>query len=174
MEPLFINKLSHTKKIYIEMNKRYSGLSRTLISLLLFAVYFSLGLFMYFYFYEIISAVILIAISIALLCYPTARFYIIARKREKQFLELYDGVPECETYFFDDGIKSVSATQNSSDELNLSYEKIINVKQSKNLYLLILSKKIVVIVDKNRFEKGTCEEFEKFIKEKAVNAKIRL
>lgn len=170
MEPIFINKLKHSKEIYIEINKTYSKTSRLIISLLILTVYLALALF--FYYYEIITAVLLGIIGIVFSFYPTARIYIFAKRREKQFIELYDTVPECETVFYDEYLFSVGIT--SKEELNINYTKIKKVKQSKNLYLLILGNKIVVMVDKNRFEKGTCEEFEEFIKNKAVNAKIRL
>ncbi len=172
MEPIFINKLKHSKEIYIEINKTYSKTSRLIISLLILTVYLALALFFYFYYYEIITAVLLGIIGIVFSFYPTARIYIFAKRREKQFIELYDTVPECETVFYDEYLFSVGIT--SKEELNINYTKIKKVKQSKNLYLLILGNKIVVMVDKNRFEKGTCEEFEEFIKKKAVNAKIRL
>lgn len=172
MEPVLINKLKHTKEIFIEMNKTYSKASRTAISIIIFTFYLILALSLYFLCYETFSAVLLFVFGTVLSVYPTGRLYIFARKREKQLLELYDSVPECETLFYDDHLFSVGIT--SKEELNIKYTKIKKIKQSKNLYLLILGNKVVVMVDKNRFEKGNCEEFEKFIKEKAVNAKIKL
>ncbi len=172
MEPIFINKLKHSREIYIETNKAWSKVSRMIITFSILAVYLALALFMYFYYYEIISAIILSIFGIVLSFYPTARFYIFARKREKQLIELYDEIPECETMFYDDHLLSVSIT--SKEEINIKYAKIRKIKQSKNLYLLELGNKLVVMVDKNRFEKGTCEEFEKFIIEKATEAKIKI
>lgn len=172
MEPIFINKLKHSREIYIETNKAWSKVSRMIITFSVLAVYLALALFMYFYYYEIISAIILSIFGIVLSFYPTARFYIFARKREKQLIELYDEIPECETMFYDDHLLSVSIT--SKEEINIKYAKIRKIKQSKNLYLLELGNKLVVMVDKNRFEKGTCEEFEKFIIEKATEAKIKI
>ena len=40
--------------------------------------------------------------------------------------------------------------------------------------MLYITKKVFVFVDKNNFEKGNCEEFEKFIVSKATNAKNKL
>lgn len=171
MEPVFINKFKHTKEMYIETNKAYSKFSRIILSLCILAVYLVLAFCFFYFYYEPVTAIILAVVGIVFSFYPTARFYIFAKRREKQLLELYDTIPECDTMFYDDHLLSVSIT--SKEELNLNYAKIKKVKQSRNLYLLILNNKIVVMVDKNRFEKGTCEEFEKFIKEKAVNAKIR-
>jgi len=171
MEPVFINILKQTKEIYIEMNKKHSAFAFYFLGAFLLIVYWGLAMFIYFTLYNIIFSVVIALIGILLSIYPHLRIYILARNREKQFLELLNEIPESKTMFFDDHLMSVS-TNNA--ELKLEYGKIKKVKQSKNLYLLVLKKKLVVMVDKNRFEKGTCEEFEKFIAEKAVNAKIKL
>ena len=84
MEPIFINKLKHTKDIYIETNKTFSKVSRFIISFFLLAAYLSLALIFYFCYYEIITAIILAIIGIALSIYPTVRIYVFAKKREKQ------------------------------------------------------------------------------------------
>lgn len=172
MEPIFINKFKHTKESYIEMNKKCTSFSIFFLSLFFLIVYWTLAVFIYHYLYDLIFAIIIAFAGVIFSIYPFARIPFIARKREKQLLELYDTIPECDTMFYDDCLMSVSIT--SKEELKLNYSKIKKVKQSKNLYLLILNNKLAVMVDKNHFEKGTCEEFEKFIKEKAVNAKIRL
>lgn len=172
MEPIFINKFKHTKENYIEMNKAYSVLTRLIFGLLFLAAYWALAFLIYFYLYDLVTAIIIAVLGVTFAFYPYIRIYIIANKNEKQLLELYGTIPEAENSFFEDYLLSVSLTNKA--ELKLDYNKIIKVKQSRNMYLLILNKKLVVMVEKNNFEKGTCEEFEKFIKEKAVNAKIRL
>lgn len=172
MEPVFINKFKHTKENYIEMNKAYSFLTRMIFGLFFLIVYLALAFFIYFYLYNLITAIIIAVIGVILAFYPAAKIRIIAHKREKKFLELYGEIPKGKTLFFEDHLFSVSETDKA--ELNLDYNKIIKVKQSKNMYLLILKNKLIVFVDKNSFERGTCEEFEKFIKEKAANAKIKL
>ena len=171
MEPFYVNILKQTKELYIEMNKKYSAFIIYFFGAFFLIAYLALALFIYFTLYNIVFSLIVALIGILLSTYPHLRIYILARNREKQFLELLNEIPESKTMFFEDHLMSVS-TNNA--ELKLEYSKIKKVKQSKNLYLLILSKKLVVMVDKNRFEKGTCEEFEKFIAEKAVNAKIKL
>ncbi len=100
------------------------------------------------------------------------RLHIIANKQQKQFLILYNRTPEAITDFYDDHIKSTSIT--NKEEITIEYDKIIKLKQTKNLYLLTLKEKIILMIDKNNFEKGTCEDFEKFIISKSVNAKNKL
>lgn len=172
MEPIFINRFKHTKEMYIEVNNKYAVLNPRISALVFLLAYSALAFIIYYYLYDLLAAIIVEALGIFFALYTPLRIHILAGKREKMFLELYEEIPVGETLFFDDHIFSVSETNKS--ELNLDYKKIRKVKQSKNFYLLILNRKLIVFVDKNNFEKGTCEEFEKFIKEKAVNAKIRL
>jgi len=172
MEPVFINKFKHTKENYIEMNKKYSAFIIYFLGSLIFIFYSVMALIYFFNSYNYIVSVLIALVGVLFSAYPHIRIYIIAKRREKIFFELYGKIPEGQTHFFNDHIFSFSETDKA--ELNIEYEKIKKVKQSKNLYLLILNKKIVIFINKSRFEKGTCEEFEKFIKEKALNAKIKL
>lgn len=172
METVFINKYSHTKESYIEMNKKYSEFPRILFGILFFICFLALSLFGLFVLENIAYTIVTAIMGIIFAFYPLIRIYILANKREKQLLELFGTIPEAETLFFDDHIEGISLTNKA--ELKLSYEKIKKIKQSKNMYLLILNKNLVVMVNKNGFIKGTCEEFEEFIKSKAVNAKIKL
>lgn len=172
MEAIFINSFKQTKENYIEMNKKHSAFSIYFLGALIFIIYTALTLIYYYVSYDVIISVILALIGVLFPIYPHLRINIIARKREKIFIELYEKIPEGQTLFFDDHIFSFSETDKA--EVNIDYKKIKKIKQSKNLYLLILNKKIIIMVDKRSFEKGTCEEFEKFIAEKAVNAKIKL
>lgn len=140
--------------------------------IILAVLYFALAFFIYFYFYDIIPAVIIAVMGVFFGFYPIIRLHIIINKQQKQFMSLYNEIPESITHFYDDRLVSTSLTNKS--EISVEYDKIIKLKQTKNLYLLTLKEKIILMVDKNGFEKGTCEEFEEFIVSKAVNAKNKL
>ncbi len=172
MEALFINKFKHTKENLIEMNRSYNGIKIFILRVVLFAAFLILSAFWIFELYDIISGIATLVLGIIFAVLPTIVDRYKAGKEEKRLLILYNEIPESTTFFNDDHLFSTSETTNG--ELKLEYNKIIKVKQSKNLYLLILKERLVVMVDKNRFEKGTCEEFEEFIKSKAINAKIKL
>lgn len=172
MDALFINKFKHTKENLIEMNRSYNGIKIFILRVVLFAAFLILSAFWIFELYDIISGIATLVLGIIFAVLPTIVDRYKAGKEEKRLLILYNEIPESTTFFNDDHLFSTSETTNG--ELKLEYNKIIKVKQSKNLYLLILKERLVVMVDKNRFKKGTCEEFEEFIKSKAVNAKIKL
>ncbi len=170
MEPVYINRFKHSKKAYTEVY--YKATSSIVLSILIFICYSVLAFCLYYLLYEAALAVIFEILGLLLALYTFFRIRIIADKREKTFMELYGKIPEGQTLFFDDHIFSFSETDKS--ELNIEYQKIKKIKQSKNFFMLYITKKVFIFVDKNNFEKGNCEEFKKFIREKSVNAKIRL
>lgn len=172
MEPLFINDIKQTKEMFIEMNKAYSSASQIAYKIAVPVVYGFLAFVLIYFYYNFIGAAVVAAARVLLFFYPQIKLHIAAKRREKQIVELYGSALEGQTLFYDDNL--VSTSFNDKSEVKIDYGKIIKIRQSKNLYLLIMKQKIVVMVDKNRFEKGNCEEFEKFIKTKAVNAKIKL
>jgi hypothetical protein len=172
MEPLFINNLKQTKDVYLEMNKAYSSASRIAYQIAVPVIYGFLACFLIFYYGSYFSGAVIFAFGVLLFFYPLIKLHRIANKREKVFVELYGSTPEGQTLFYDDCLVSTNSADKS--ELKIEYGKIIKVRQSKNLYLLIMNQKLVIMVDKNRFKKGTSEEFEQFIKTKAVNAKIKI
>lgn len=172
MEPLFINNFTHSKEMYIEMNKAYSFVSRLIFQIAVAVIYGFLAVLLFFYYGNYFSGAAIVLVGVFLFFYPLINTRIHAKKREKQLVELFGELPSAQNLFFDDYLLSISSADKS--ELRIEYDKIIKVRQSKNLYLLIMKQKLVIMVDKNRFEKGRCEEFEQFIKSKAVNAKIKL
>ena len=172
MEPLFINKIMQSKKNLVEMNKAFSGVKFTMFRIIVSAFMLLFSAFWYFELQSLTGCIIVALIGIAYFFIPLIQLHYNTSKHEKRYILLYNRVPQGTTYFYDNNI--FSDCEVTKGELNVSYDKIIKIKQSKNLYLLILKEKLVIMVDKKRFEKGNCEDFEKFIKEKAVNAKIKL
>ena len=172
MEPLFINNFTHSKEMYIEMNKAYSFVSRLIFQIAVAVIYGFLAVLLFFYYGNYFSGAAIVLVGVFLFFYPLINTRIHAKKREKQLVELFGELPSAQNLFFDDYLLSISSADKS--ELRIEYDKIIKVSQSKNLYLLIMKQKLVIMVDRNRFEKGSCEEFEQFIRSKAVNVKIKL
>ena len=154
------------------MNKAYSFVSRLIFQIAVAVIYGFLAVLLFVYYGNYLSGAVIVLVGVFLFLYPQINARIHAKKREKQLVELFGELPSAQNMFFEDYLLAISLADKS--ELKIEYEKIIKVRQSKNLYLLIMNQKLVIMVDKNRFEKGTSEEFEQFIKTKAVNAKIKL
>ena len=171
MDAVFVNKFKHTKSHYIEMSNGFSDVFPKLFWILSF-LYTVIAVLMFIYCYDITPAIIILIFGIFMGIYPFIKNHILEKKRQKQFLTLYDEMPESITYFYENNFKTTTPANNA--EITIDYDKIIKLKQTQNLYLLILKERLVIMVDKNRMENGTCEEFEKFIINKAVNAKNKL
>ena len=171
MEPLFINNFKQSKDIIIEMNKAYTNVSRCVFQIAVVIVY-AIITYVLLLSDNYIGAALMGVLGVFLFFYPLINIRNQAKKREKQFVELLGEMPSGQNFFYDDYLVATSITDKS--EVKIEYEKIIKVKQSKNLYLLVMKQKIVIMVDKNKFEKGNCKEFEQFIRAKAVNAKIKI
>ncbi|MBR2867736.1 MAG: YcxB family protein [Clostridia bacterium] len=172
MEPVYINNLKQTRETLIEMNKTYSFASRITFQIAALIIYGFLAFVLAYFYYNYIGAALIAVLGVFLFFYPLIKLHSAAKKREKQILELYGSMLEGQTLFYDDCIVSTNSADKS--EVKIDYGKIIKVKQSKNLYLLVMKQKLVIMVNKNDFEKGNCEDFEKFIRTKAVNAKIKI
>ena len=171
MDALFISKFKHTKSLYIEMN---NGISTVFPKLfwILSILYTAIAIFIFTYYRQITPAIIIFIFAIFMGLYPFTKNHIIENKRQKQFLAIYDEIPESITNFYEDNLKTTTPANNA--EITIDYDKIIKLKQTKNLYLIILKENLVVMVDKNGFEEGNCEDFEKFIVSKATKAKNKL
>ena len=172
MEALFVNKFETSKELTYEAAKAYRGKKFFIYQIVLFATFLVLAALWIFELADVSKGISTLALGIIFWMLPIILDRYNAKKNEKRFLLLYNKLPESTTYFFNNNLLTVNDANNG--ELKVEYDKIIKIKQSKNLYLLILKEKMYIMVDKNRFEKGTCEEFEEFIKAKAVNAKIKL
>ena len=135
-------------------------------------LYTAIAISMFIYFNDITPAIIVLMCGIFMGIYPFIKNNVSEKKRQKQFLALYNETPESITNFYEDNLKITTPANNA--EITIDYDKIIKLKQTKNLYLIILKENLVVMVDKNGFEEGNCEDFEKFIVLKAINAKNKL
>lgn len=171
MDALFISKFKHTKSLYIEMN---NGISTVFPKLfwILSILYTAIAIFIFTYYRQITPAIIIFIFAIFMGIYPFIKNHVIENKRQKQFLAIYDEIPESFVNFYEDNLKTTTPANNA--EITIEYDKITKLKQTKNLYLIILKQNLVVMVDKNEFKKGNCEEFEKFIVSKATKAKNKL
>lgn len=172
MDALFLNKFKSSKELTYEAAKAYRGKKFFIYQIVLFAIFLVLAALWIFELGDAAKGISTLALGIIFWVLPIILDRYNAKKNEKRFILLYNKIPESTTYFYDDNLLTVNDENNG--ELKVEYDKIIKIKQSKNLYLLILKEKMYIMVDKNRFEKGSCEEFEEFIKAKAINAKIKL
>lgn len=74
--------------------------------------------------------------------------------------------------FYEDHILAVNTL--SQSRTNIKYREIRSLMQSKDLFIIAMDKGLVLLIDKNGFLKGTKEEFVTFMREKCVNAEVKI
>ncbi|MDD2993555.1 MAG: YcxB family protein [Pygmaiobacter sp.] len=85
---------------------------------------------------------------------------------------MYQAQPRVEVDFFDDQLQAHN--ESSKAILQFTYDKIVRIKETKNLYLLLLPEQLVVMVQKRGFISGQPAEFVPFLKQKCPDAARRL
>ena len=171
MEPLFTNACACSKENLQEAMFALNKRKKILISLLCM-VSIAGCVYDYLVFNDYLFLMLAFALFV-LLIYKYV-YQIISRAKvfaSRCFL-IYHEVPVQTIRFFDDRVEPSSIL--SKEELSFDYRQIIRVEKSKRLYVLYFSGKVMVILDKSKFENITKDEFERFIQEKAVNAKVML
>lgn len=74
--------------------------------------------------------------------------------------------------FYEDHVLAVNTL--SKTKTSIEYEQVRQLLTTKDLYIIGMDKGLVLLIDRNGFTLGTAEDFETFIKEKCVNAEVRL
>ena len=171
MEPLFINKCTYTKEAILEAYLGYGKRERRVQTLILLICDF-LAITISFIHFEFQIMMLLLILNILFFFFVFALPRIIAHRSYKVNLEVLKEPIVGTTEYYDD--KFLSIAYPTKAEINIQYAQLKRVISSKNLYLLVIRFQLFFIIDKNGFDKINMVEFERFIKEKAVNAKVML
>ncbi|PKM40805.1 MAG: hypothetical protein CVV04_06375 [Firmicutes bacterium HGW-Firmicutes-9] len=171
MEPLFTNTCAYSKKNLQEAMFALNKRKRILISL--FCLFSIAGcIYNYIIWYDYLFIIMAFGLLALLLFKYVYQIMNKAKVIADRCILLYHEVPIQTVRFFDDRLEPVSIM--SKEELSFEYTQIIRVEKSKRLYVLFFNGKVMIILDKSKFDNITLEEFERFIREKAVNAKVLL
>jgi len=171
MDTLFENKCIYSKENLLEMVRKKRQKPFIVCSYTLIA-YLGVNAVSHFFQQDFIKAVILLFSCVAFTCLYLFSPYISVKKMLKRDNELYHTECSATILFFDDHF--VGIHEPTSGQTITNYTHLIQVSQTKGLYLLSMRENLVWMVDKNGFIKGDRMAFETFIKEKAVHAKIKL
>lgn len=61
----------------------------------------------------------------------------------------------------------------SGVEIQVPYDKVVQVMETKHLFLIRIPEKRILLVDKSGFQRGNADDFRSFLKEKCTTAKFR-
>ena len=171
MEPIFENSYCYTMQNLTEMQKRTIKFSYKLS-----AVFFAFMLLEGVYFICSGTASLRTIVVSFLLLVGLISILYLPRSMAKQILQrnlvLYNTQPHMVVNFFEDRLEQQNETSNSL--VHFAYEEIVEIKETKNLYLFCFPKMLVVIVEKQGFVIGQTEEFLLFLKQKCPRAARKL
>ena len=76
---------------------------------------------------------------------------------------------KCITKFYDERFSVENLAANKT--LNISYNRIRKVSEDERYLFLLLDSRVIALVEKSGFLRGTAEDFGAFIRKKAVNTR---
>ena len=163
MEPLFTNTCLLTKEVYKEAYLAITR-SRRILVVILSAVIFVSSLFEAYWTDDV-------------LFYFFAGFFVLFPRRaanitSKRSQEIYHEEICSTIRFYDDSMITKSTPSNA--EATLRYDQIVQVRASRQLYIITIKQKLLVILDKSKFDQINMIEFEHFLRQKAPKAKFRV
>ncbi|MEN6420246.1 MAG: YcxB family protein [Clostridiaceae bacterium] len=169
MEALLVNRCVFSKENLLEMTKairKSSSIALIVCSIILLVV-------------SMLNFVVKGNVSTGIVMLVLAVFFGVfdlwlpgytAKSMYKRYQMIYHKEISSELQFFDDSILSLG--EQAKAESRMSYAKVTRVISTKCLYVIRLNAQLVLLVDKNGFEKGDCAGFETLIKQKATKAKF--
>lgn len=171
METLFENKCIYSKENLLELAKKTRPKIRDIV--LFIMITFCTAYVIYsFIQYDYFGATIFLLLCAFVVGIEILLPYIEVNKALKRFQEIYHTEVETTILFYDDHM--IGINEQTSGKTKTEYIQLIEVIQTKGLYLLRMKENINILVDKSGFIKGDRAAFEAFIKEKASKAKIRI
>lgn len=87
-----------------------------------------------------------------------------AKRAYKRYWATYHAQVQTRNLFFDDHILGINVQ--SGGEMRIAYDQIVKIHETKSLYLLMLPKRMLVMVDKNGFQTGDAAAFAPWLRSK--------
>lgn len=167
MEPIFSNACTQTKQNLLEMTRAvmpgwYKLYCRifTVIFIIFAAVTAYMG--------QYVFALIFIVLAVLLFIIYGKKTSSAAMKIWKKNFDLYGKDTETRIFFYEDTI--VGKNLQTGSAVKTEYDKIEKIIETPSLYVLVFSKNIAILADKNGFISGG-GDFADFIRKKCVNAR---
>ncbi len=172
MEPIFKNMYVYTIENMTETAK-YSLRKIYKVILIIVAVMWAIvaGLNILFIGFTA-QDIIMLAAGLFFLFWVAYLPRVAAKKAYKRNMVLYKAQPSIVVDFFDDRLELQNEI--SEEHFSFSYDQIIKIKNTKNLYLFTLPQRIIIIVQKQSFVAGQLVDFVPFLKQKCPRAAKKL
>ena len=151
----FENTCTYTQQHLLEMGRRTTQAFR-LVLLCACLLFLALGI------WEAVAGVLWRAIVSFLFAAVWAYLLLVepqmnAKRAYRRYWETYHAQVQTRNLFFEDAILGINVQ--GGGEMRITYDQIVKIHETKNLYLLMLPKRMLVMVDKHGFEKGDAAAF---------------
>ncbi|MEE0514614.1 MAG: YcxB family protein [Emergencia sp.] len=171
MKLIFENHCTYTYEYYLQLKRKTMdrGAQNTgYVFLVIFAVLFAVCMIKGWYAFSLAPLVAVAFLIYRLFLMPV----ILARFSARKNREVHGKDVETVNRFYEDHVLAVNTL--SKTKTSIEYEQVRQLLTTKDLYIIGMDKGLVLLIDRNGFTLGTAEDFETFIKEKCVNAEVRL
>ncbi|MEY8295704.1 MAG: YcxB family protein [Emergencia timonensis] len=171
MTTIFENQCTYTYEYYLQLKRATldkSFVNTCYSALVIITALGVLTVVKNWYTFTIAAVVALIFVLYRLIGTPI-RLASFAAKKNRQ---VHGRDIETINHFYEDHLLAVNTL--SQGKTNIKYEEVKTLMQSKNLFIIGMDKGLVLLIDKDGFLKGTVEEFLIFMKEKCVNAEVKI
>lgn len=171
MTTIFENKCTYTYEFYLQLKRKTMEKSFVNTCYAAMLIVIALGILTIakgWYTFTIVAVAALLFVLYRLIGTPIRLAAFAARKNR----EIHGKDVETVNNFYEDHVLAINAL--TMNKTNIPYEEVKRLLQTKDLFIIGMDKGLVLLLDKNGFEKGSKEEFVNFMKEKCVHAEVNL
>ena len=171
MTTIFENKCTYTYQYYLQLKRATLDKSFVYTGYAVLAVTIALGVLAVakgWYPFAMAAAAAMVFVLYRLVGTPI-RLASFAAKKNRQ---IHGRDIETANYFYEDHLLAVNTL--SQAKTDIKYEEVRVLNQSRDLFLIGMEQGLVLLIDKNGFTKGAREEFVAFMREKCVNAEVKI
>lgn len=172
MDTVFENKCTYTFRNFLQFKRKtldtgFVGTGWAIIGILTALSVLAIVLKSY-------SVLIFTSVGIVFLLYRVVGTPIKWAKIASQKNQSVHGGRDLETdvSFYEEHLIAVNLF--TTGKTNIKYVDVLKLLETKDLYIIEMEKKLAILVDKSGFTKGTEENFAEFIKERCVNAEVKI
>jgi len=171
MNTIFENACTYTFSYYLQLKKKTMDRSVQNTGIGLLVIFAALGIFTIvkkWYMFTFAAAIAVVFLLFRLFLLPVVLANFAARKNR----EIHGRDVETINNFYEDHVLAVNVF--NKNKTSIEYTEVLKVLESKDLYIISMEQGLSLLIDKKGFTKGTCEDFKTFLKEKCVNAEVKL
>lgn len=172
MKTIFENECTYTYQVYLQLKRKTMDRAFVQTAYWVIAIFAAIIAFSLYkgWFALILFCAPVLLFALYRLFWTPIRLALFAHRKNREIHNGKDVVTV--NNFYDDHVLAINAL--TKNKTNIKYVDVQRVLQTIDLYIIEMERGLVLLIDKKGFTKGTKEEFVEFIKEKCVNAEVKI